>query len=319
MSDLRVCFAGTPEFAADHLSCLLQDNQQIVCVYTQPDRPAGRGKQLQASPVKTLAQLNGVEVRQPASLKDPAAQDAFRELKPDLLIVVAYGLILPKEILEIPSIGCINVHASLLPSWRGAAPIERSLLAGDKETGVTIMLMDEGLDTGPMLHKEAVKIDDSDDRETLTNKLAAAGQKALLYTLHNLQHVIDNRQIQDDSQSSYAAKISKQESELDWNQSAAAVNRTVRAGLGRVPAYTFMDGERIRILKAEVVVAPVDVPPGTIVSLDRSGMDVACDRSILRVKQFQIPGKNPWTVGDLLNSRSSLFAPGKQFVNTGNQ
>lgn len=317
MSDLRVCFAGTPKFAADHLSCLLQDNQQIICVYTQPDRPAGRGKRLQASPVKALALENGLEVRQPSSLKDAAAQEAFRQLQPDLLIVVAYGLILPKAILEIPRIGCINVHASLLPRWRGAAPIERSLLAGDKETGVTIMLMDEGLDTGPMLHKQSVTIEETDSRETLTNKLSFAGQEALLYTLHNLPRLIESKQQQDDSLSTYATKIGKEESELDWAQKSEVINRVVRAGLGRIPAYSYIDGERIRILAAEVLDAQVHVAPGTILGIERDGMDVACDRSILRVKQLQLPGKNPWSAGDLLNSRSSLLATGKQFDNSG--
>lgn len=319
MSDLRVCFAGTPEFAADHLSCLLHDSQQIACVYTQPDRPAGRGKRLQASPVKALALEHGLEVRQPFSLKDEAAQEQFRQLRPDLLIVVAYGLLLPKAILEVPRFGCINVHASLLPRWRGAAPIERSLLAGDKETGVTIMLMDEGLDTGPMLHKASVTIEESDDRETLTNKLSIVGQQALLHTLHNLPVLIENRQEQDESLCTYASKIAKEESELDWTQSADVANRVVRAGRGRVPAYSFIDGERIRILAAEVLHTQVHVSPGTILGIEREGMDVACHDSILRVKQLQLPGKNPWSAGDLLNSRSSLVATGKQFNSTSPQ
>lgn len=319
MSDLRVCFAGTPQFAADHLSCLLQDKQQIVGVYTQPDRPAGRGKRLHASPVKVLAQENALDVRQPSSLKDEVAQEEFRRLQPDLLIVVAYGLILPKTILEIPRLGCINVHASLLPRWRGAAPIERALLAGDKETGVTIMLMDEGLDTGPMLYRQLVSIDESDNSETLTNKLSCAGQEALLHTLHNLQSLIEGKQKQDDSLSTYAMKIGKEESELDWTQKADVVNRIVRAGFGRVPAYSFIDGERIRILEAEVLNAQVHVAPGTILGVEREGMDVACDKSVLRVKQLQLPGKNPWSAGDLLNSRNSLLATGRRFDNTGPQ
>lgn len=319
MSDLRVCFAGTPQFAADHLSCLLQDKQQIVCVYTQPDRPAGRGKHLYASPVKNIALEHGLDVRQPSSLKGEAAQEEFRQLRPDLLIVVAYGLILPKTILEVPKIGCINVHASLLPRWRGAAPIERSLLAGDKETGVTIMLMDEGLDTGPMLHKQLVAIEKSDNRETLTDKLSFAGQKALLYTLHNLPDLIENKQQQDDSLSTYATKIAKEESELDWTQKAEVVNRVVRASLGRIPAYSFINGERVRILAAQVLDAQVHVAPGTILGVERVGIDVACDKSILRIKLLQLPGKNPWSAGDLLNSRSSLLAKGKQFDKPGPQ
>jgi len=175
MQPLDIVFAGTPEFAASHLDSLLGGNHRVIAVYTQPDRKAGRGKKLLASPVKVLAEKHGIPVKQPASLKEPSAQEEFRALKADLLLVVAYGLILPQAILEIPRLGCINVHASLLPRWRGAAPIERSLLAGDQETGVTIMQMDAGLDTGDMLRRSAVPIEASDNRETLEQKLAAAG------------------------------------------------------------------------------------------------------------------------------------------------
>ena len=313
MSDLRICFAGTPEFAAAHLSALIEDQLDVCCVYTQPDRPAGRGKKLQASPVKALAMQHGIEVRQPVSLKTEVAQQELRDLQPDLLIVVAYGLILPKEILNIPRLGCVNVHASLLPRWRGAAPIERAILAGDKESGVTIMLMDEGLDTGPMLYTDKVSIEDHDDRISLTQKLTESGTKALVHVVSNFEEMLERQQIQDDSQSNYAAKMDKSESEVVWEAGATEVNRTIRAGIGRAPAYSFVEGERIRLLEANVVAANLHVTPGTIMAIEKQGMDIACQNSVLRVTRVQLPGKKPWSAADLANANSPLLAVGKQF------
>lgn len=313
MPELKLCFAGTPAFAADHLSCLLKANHEVVAVYTQPDRPAGRGKKLMASPVKQLALEHGLLVKQPKSLRAAEAQQELADLEPDLLIVVAYGLILPQEILEIPKLGCVNVHASLLPRWRGAAPIERSLLSGDRETGVTIMQMDAGLDTGPMLHAIAVEISPEDDRESLTSKLSTTGQQALLYTLQNLPTLQENAQVQDDSKSTYAAKLEKQEALLDWQGSADALGLVVRAGIGRFPAYSFLEGQRIRILRAKVVANTYDVAPGTIVSVDDDGALVACGEDALMIESVQLPGKKPCSVKDLLNSNNSLFTSGHEF------
>ncbi len=313
MSDLRICFAGTPDFAAAHLSALISNQQNVCCVYTQPDRPAGRGKRLQPSPVKSLALQHEIEVRQPVSLKTEQTQQDLRELNPDLLVVVAYGLILPEEILSIPKLGCINVHASLLPRWRGAAPIERAILAGDKESGVTIMLMDAGLDTGPMLYTDKVSIEGNDNRISLTQKLTDSGTSALIHTLQNFDTLYNAKQEQDDSSSTYAAKLNKTESEIDWNTSALQINRIIRAGIGRVPAFSFVNGERIRFLEAEALDASLHVAPGTVLAVEKTGLDIACHNSILRVSQIQLPGKKPWTAADLSNSRNSLIEVGKRF------
>ncbi len=316
MPPSRLCFAGTPEFAASHLSCLIEDGQEIVGVYTQPDRPAGRGKRLQASPVKRLAEQHGLSVFQPPSLRNEEAQQQFRSLKPDLLIVVAYGLILPQEILDIPVFGCINVHASLLPRWRGAAPIERAILAGDEVTGVTIMQMDAGLDTGPMLYKGNVEITALDDRETLTAKLALAGREALLATLRDFEKLSASAEEQDGSLSTYAAKLEKHEALLDWSASAEQLDRVVRAGVGRFPAFTFIGKQRIRIIKAEVHITDRKMPPGTIIQTDTNGSLVACGENTLLIQSVQLPGKNPCSIKDLLNANSTLLASGNRFGNS---
>lgn len=316
MGKLRICFAGTPAFAAAHLSALLEADYNIVAVYTQPDRPSGRGKKLQASPVKELAVKNDLALCQPASLKPSAEQQILAELQPDLLLVVAYGLILPKAILETPKYGCINVHASLLPRWRGAAPIERALLAGDKETGVTIMQMDEGLDTGDMLHTESVSIEDDDTRVDLENKLVAAGQKALLDTLANFDRYLKNPIKQDDSAATYAAKLDKSESLINWDMPADEINKQVRAGVGRNPAFTFLDNQRLRILSAKVLLESHQLSPGTISSLAKGSFSVSCQNSSLQVHLVQLPGKKAMSVQDIHNSRPSFFATGTHFSAT---
>ena len=313
MGKLRICFAGTPAFAAAHLSALLESKCDVVAVYTQPDRPSGRGKKLQASAVKELAVKNGLALFQPASLRSPEEQHRLSNLRPDLLIVVAYGLILPKTILEIPKYGCINVHASLLPRWRGAAPIERALLAGDQKTGVTIMQMDEGLDTGDMLTMESVSINDDDSRVDLEIKLIAAGRKALLETLENFSRYRENPIKQDDSQATYAAKLEKAESLIDWKQSAKQIHRQVRAGVGRNPAFSFLDNQRLRILSAVVLSDSPELAPGTISSLAKDSFTVSCQGSSLQIQLVQLPGKKAMPVHDILNSRPSYFAAGKHF------
>lgn len=313
MSKLRLCFAGTPAFAAAHLSALLQAGHNIVAVYTQPDRPSGRGKKLQASPVKELAVKNGIDVYQPASLRSSEQEHTLSSLKPDLLIVVAYGLILPKTILDIPEHGCINLHASLLPRWRGAAPIERALLAGDKETGVTIMQMDEGLDTGDMLSTESVSIEATDTRIDLEQKLVDAGTKALLRTLENFDEHLQHPVKQADSDATYAAKLEKSESLIDWNKPAEYIDKQVRAGVGRNPAFTFLDEQRLRVLSASVLSASPNSTPGTIDTLTKDSFSVSCQDSLLQVNQVQLPGKKALSVQDVNNSRPDYFAAGKRF------
>jgi len=320
---MKLVFAGTPAFAATHLSALIKQGHDIVAVYTQPDRAAGRGKKLQASPVKLLATQHNLPVLQPASLKDPEAQTVLAAFEPDLMIVVAYGLLLPKAVLDIPRFGCINVHASLLPRWRGAAPIERALLAGDSETGVTLMQMDVGLDTGDMLYKLSICVSDDDDRQQLEDRLARLGCQGLLYTLDNFTQLRSRVEKQDDTLSTYARKLDKSEALIDWQARSVDILRTIRAGIGRQPAYSFLDGERLRLLRATCCeadmatdVLPGTALPGTIVkSPDKGALTIVCADGVLSVTELQLPGKNPVSVRDIMNSRPTLFAAGKQFNN----
>ena len=226
---LRVVFAGTPSFAAGHLTELLASRHEIVAVYTQPDRPAGRGKQLTASPVKAVAQEHAIPIFQPASLRSPEQVAALQALEPDVMVVVAYGLLLPKTILDVPAFGCINVHASLLPRWRGAAPIHRAIEAGDPETGVTIMRMDEGLDTGAMLKIATTGITNSHTTGTLTKELETLGAKTLISTLDSLPQYLENAVDQPNDGVTYAHKISKADAIIDWSQSSASIAQKIRA------------------------------------------------------------------------------------------
>jgi methionyl-tRNA formyltransferase len=319
MSALKIVFAGTPGFAARHLDALISNGHPVLAVYTQPDRAAGRGKSLHASPVKELALEHNIPVYQPQSLKSEEAQAELAKLGADLLIVVAYGLLLPKAVLEIPARGCINVHASLLPRWRGAAPIERALLAGDSETGITIMQMDAGLDTGDMLYKLTTPVSDHDDRVSLENRLAELGCQALLHTLSDFDALQANAMVQDNASTTYAKKIEKTEALINWGNSAAEIDRTIRASIGRNPAYSFLQGQRLRVLKARPVPGTVKVTPGTILEVVRTDskspafISVACGDGVLMIEELQLPGKNPASVKDLLNSYSSLFTAGHYF------
>ena len=310
MSELRLCFAGTPDFSAAHLSALIAAGHTIDAVYTQPDRPSGRGKKLQPSPVKAVAMAAGLEIRQPASLKTVEAQQELAAIAPDLLVVVAYGLILPQAVLELPKLGCINVHASLLPRWRGAAPIERALLAGDAVSGVTIMKMDAGLDTGDMLYKQQVEIGPEDDRISLTDKICEAGKLALLHTLSHFPELSSQAQRQNDSLSTYADKLEKPESLLRWQEPAEKLHRIIRAGLGRAPAFSFINGARLQLLEASVAQTESQKTPGTILEISRQGMLIACGEACLLVTRIALPGKKPWTITDLLNSGTDLLQAG---------
>ena len=254
---------------------------------------------------------NCLPVFQPASLKSSEELEALASLDADLMIVVAYGLILPKPVLATPKLGCLNVHASLLPRWRGAAPIERALLAGDKVTGVTIMQMDEGLDTGAMLDKESVEIADTDNRLDLEDKLQIAGQKALLRTLENLERLQQDATIQNDAESCYAAKLDKSEALIDWGASADAIDRQIRAGIGRNPAYCLMGDTRLRILEGRSIPSTHDAQPGEIILSSKESFTVGCSAGSIEITRVQLPGKNPASVKDINNSRPELFAVGK--------
>src|SRR5690606_30946186 len=250
---LRIVFAGTPVFAALHLQALLDwGGGEVIGVYTQPDRPAGRGKQLAASPVKQLALAHSLPVFQPPSLRSAEAQAELKALGADLMVVVAYGLILPKTVLETPRLGCINVHASILPRWRGAAPIQRAIAAGDQETGITIMQMDEGLDTGAMLHVRTLPIEPTDTGGSLHDRLAELGAEALLESLEDLERRQAEAQPQDNAQATYARKLDKDEAWINWHMPATDIERLVRAFNPWPVAYTLDHGERVRIWSARV-------------------------------------------------------------------
>ena len=303
---LKIIFAGTPEFAATTLKALLESEHEVVAVYTQPDRPAGRGRKLTASPVKALALEHDLPVLQPVSLKDPTAQQELASWSADLMVVIAYGLILPEPVLTAPRLGCVNVHASLLPKWRGAAPIQRAILAGDRETGITIMQMDAGLDTGDMLHIVSCPIEPGETTQMLHDKLADLGARALLDTLPGLADGTIQPQPQDDSLATYAEKLHKGEAELDWEQSAEILARKVW-GLNSWPvAFTRFEGKNLRIWQATPMANQAQGTPGEVIAESREGIDVKTGDGILRIQQLQMPGGKPLSAEQFLNAHSLL-------------
>nr|WP_067289149.1 methionyl-tRNA formyltransferase [Marinobacterium profundum] len=310
---LRIVFAGTPDFAAASLQALLETHHKVIAVYTQPDRPAGRGRKLTPSSVKKLALEQGIEVFQPLSLKDADAQQELAALKPDLMVVAAYGLLLPKVVLEIPRLGCINVHASLLPRWRGAAPIHRALLAGDSETGITIMQMDVGLDTGDMLLKTQCPILPDDNSGVLHDRLAALGASTLTQSLAAIEDGSISREVQDNDLACYAHKLEKQEGNIDWQQSADYLARQVR-GLSPWPvAFTQLEGTTLRIWAASAQnngESSSDALPGTVIEADKDGICIACGQGTLRITRLQLPGGTPLNSADIMNSRRETFRLG---------
>jgi len=311
---LRIIFAGTPDFAARHLDALLSSGHHVVGVFTQPDRPAGRGKKLMPSPVKVLAEENGLPVFQPASLRPQENQQLVADLHADVMVVVAYGLILPKAVLDMPRLGCINVHGSLLPRWRGAAPIQRALWAGDTETGVTIMQMDVGLDTGDMLYKLVCPITDEDTSATLYDKLAGLGPAGLIETLAQLANGTAQPQVQDEAQVTYAEKLSKEEARVDWSLSAAQLERCIRAFNPWPMSWLEIDGQPLKIWKASVIDTGTTAEPGTIVDATKQGIQVATGDGILNVESLQPAGKKAMSAQDLLNSRREWFVPGHRLA-----
>ncbi|MGG4734785.1 methionyl-tRNA formyltransferase [Leclercia adecarboxylata] len=313
-TSLRIIFAGTPDFAARHLDALLSSGHQVVGVFTQPDRPAGRGKKLMPSPVKVLAEEHGLPIFQPASLRPQENQHLVADLNSDVMVVVAYGLILPKAVLDMPRLGCINVHGSLLPRWRGAAPIQRSLWAGDADTGVTIMQMDVGLDTGDMLYKLSCPITDEDTSATLYDKLAELGPKGLIDTL---QQLADNRvqpEVQDEALVTYAEKLSKEEARLDWSLPAAQLERCIRAFNPWPMSWLEIDGQLVKVWQASVIAGPVNAAPGTIIEANKQGIQVATVEGILNLESLQPAGKKAMSAQDLLNSRREWFTPGNSLA-----
>ncbi|PKH05829.1 methionyl-tRNA formyltransferase [Moritella sp. Urea-trap-13] len=308
---LRIIFAGTPDFAAKHLSALLNSEHEVIAVYSQPDRPAGRGKKLKLSDVKQLAVSHEIPVYQPVSLRNEEAQQQLLALNADLMVVVAYGLILPQIVLDTPHLGCINVHGSLLPRWRGAAPIQRSIWAGDAETGVTIMQMDLGLDTGAMLHKVTCPIAADETSASLYDRLAELGPQGLLETLVQISNNTAVAQVQDDAQANYASKLSKEEANIDWTQSAVAIERQVRAFNPWPVSYTQIAEQNVKIWQASVSEDTTDAQPGTVIAATKLGIQVATGDGVLTLLNLQLAGKKAMPVQDILNARKEWFTVGQ--------
>lgn len=316
-ASLKIIFAGTPEFAAEHLKTLLNSRHEVIAVYSQPDRPAGRGKKLTASPVKEVALEHNIPAYQPINFKSDEAKAELAALGADLMVVVAYGLILPKAVLDTPRLGCINVHASILPRWRGAAPIQRAIEAGDAETGVTIMQMDVGLDTGDMLIKAICPILADDTGGSLHDKLITLGSPALLEALEQIAAGTTNPIKQDDRLSNYAPKLNKEEAALNWQLSAIELERKVRAFNPFPVAHTKPQGagddQRIRVWAAKAHATEAKGQPGQITQITTEGLWVKCAQGQLILSQIQLAGKKSMSVNELLRGHPDLFKTGDVF------
>ncbi len=307
---MRLVFAGTPEFAATILAALIDSGHPVACVYTQPDRPAGRGRKLKASPVKALAARHHLPVRQPSSLRGTECADALAAISPDLMVVAAYGLLLPPSILSVPNHGCINVHASLLPRWRGAAPIQRAILAGDGETGVSIMQMDKGLDTGGVLASASLKIEAQDTAGGLSERLARLGATTLLETLEELSYGPLEAAPQDETRATLAPRVEKREAELDWSLGAVDLDRRVRAFNPWPVAFTHLpdggnpDARRLRVWQARPCPdRSASLAPGTVLETGAEGIAVAAGIGTLLLTEIQVPGSRVMSATDFLNAR----------------
>jgi methionyl-tRNA formyltransferase len=303
---LSIVFAGTPEFSVPALEALLESPHRVLAVYTQPDRPAGRGRQVTMSAVKECALRRGLPVEQPSTLRDAAAVERLRSWSADLMVVVAYGLLLPKAVLESPRLGCVNIHASLLPRWRGAAPIQRAILAGDVETGVTIMQMDEGLDTGPVLLERATPIGERETAASLHDRLARLGASALLEALESISAGTAKPRPQPDEGATYAAKIRKEEARIDWSQSAAYIDRQVRAFNPWPVAETQWNGQQLRVWEAWPL-GPSESregAPGAVLRASSQGIDVATGEGVLRLTRVQLAGRKAVPASEFLNAHS---------------
>tara|TARA_B100000686_G_scaffold346257_1_gene432553 strand:+ start:4816 stop:5751 length:936 start_codon:yes stop_codon:yes gene_type:complete len=307
---MKIIFAGTPQFAAQSLKALITRGHDIALVLTKPDQPAGRGMKLKVSAVKLLAQEHEITLLQPHSLKEPEIHEQLNKIDADVIIVAAYGLILPEIILNTPRFGCINIHASLLPRWRGAAPIQRAILAGDKETGITIMQMDQGLDTGDILFQQSISILNNDNTNTLFNKLAILGAECLIKTLDLLKNKKIKAVPQINRNASYAAKLEKTEAKINWQLTAKEINCIVRAFYPRPGAYSFIDGFSLKILQTRII--PNEIGnPGEILSAKKDGIIVACGKDALLLEIIQKPGGKKLRASEFLTGYS--IKPGNCF------
>ena len=310
---LKIVFAGTPEFAATILKELIDQEREVIAVYTKPDQPSGRGQKLTMSPVKTLALIRRLPVYQPSSLRNSEAVEELRALKPDLWVDVAYGLFLPKEVLTLPRLGCVNVHPSLLPRWRGAAPIQRALLAGDREGGVSIMQMDEGLDTGAIYLQRSFPIEKNDTSATLFDKAAELSKNLLLEVVKCLDAGNIMAYSQGETTTPYAEKLSKEDGKIIWSENAELIERKIRAFNPWPVAYTKIAEQVVRIWEAEICDRETSLSPGTILQANSNGIVVATGGRAINLKILQFPGKKPQKVKELLNGHGKLFQLGGQF------
>jgi len=302
---MRIVFAGTPKFAVKSLSVLNQSDHEVVAVYCQPDRPKGRGKVLTACPVKIFAEENNLLVIQPEDFKDKQIQSQLALLNSDVMVVVAYGQILPKSILQIPKLGCLNIHASLLPRWRGAAPIERAILEGDRETGISIMKMNEGLDTGDILLDKKCTISNHETAQTLHDTLSNIGANAILETLNMLPTL--KARPQQNNEATYAEKVTKDEAQIDWHQSAEKISRVIRAFNPRPIAYTNAMAKQfknrvLRIIEAEIVNRQTTNSPGEVIKYDKDVCYIATSNGVINLKKVQLSGKNKVSIKDFNNA-----------------
>ena len=310
---MRILFAGTPEIAAVVLQKLLTTEHQIVAVYTQPDRPAGRGQHLVASPVKTLALQHAIPVEQPVSLKLPEVQAKMASYQADLMVVIAYGLILPQAVLTIPKLGCWNIHVSLLPRWRGAAPVQRAIEAGDTETGVCVMQMDAGLDTGDILYRVTCPILSAQTAGELHDHLAHLGAEAVVKALQLQQQGQLQPMPQSNEGVTYAHKLTKEAAEIDWHLSAEQIVNKIRAFNPWPMAFTHLNNQIIRLWQAQAMAQKTTAAPGIIVADSRAGIDVAAGDGVVRITHLQLPSKKAQTAADVLNGHRGLFNMGSCF------
>lgn len=315
MSLLRVIFAGTPDFAASALSALIKSEHQVVAVYTQPDRPAGRGRKLRVSPVKKVALENDIPVLQPDNLKEAATQELLRFFQADVMIVAAYGLILPQIVLDIPRLGCLNIHASLLPRWRGAAPIQRAIAAGDKESGITIMQMNAGLDTGDILQLASCPVTGEDTGGSLHDRLAEIGASAILKTLEELDSGKIKPITQDDSLATYAHKLDKKEALINWQNSAPEIERLIRAFNPWPVAFTYLNEKTLRIWQAQALTQNSDLKAGTVISCDKKGINISCGTGVLRLLKLQPAGSKTMDVAAFMNGHAKQLPVGSLLQN----
>ncbi len=308
MKPLNIVFAGTPDISAIVLNDLLKSHHNIIAVYSQPDRPAGRGKKLKPSPTKVIAEQNSIPVFQPLSFKkDPQAIEELKTLKPDIMVVIAYGLLLPKQVLDTPKFGCINIHVSLLPKYRGAAPIQRAILNGDKETGITIMQMDEGLDTGDILSQEKIAISNNDTSEDLHGLIAHSSTPLLLKTLEQIQLGTANAKKQI-GEPSYAHKISKEEGKINWDNSSQKIHDQVRAFSPWPSAYTVIEGQTTKITQTEILSSvKSDKDSGTVLEISKQGIQVATNDNVINIIKLQFPGKKAMFIADILNGKDLSY------------